>query len=172
MTASCTASCTLQCTTSVQGGQSPHRLESWVSSNLIINQGAAMTRDEQMNTVCRLSSYPWMLARSVSMSGTMSRGSRDSSYRRAGCPRSSSRNFSKFHLFDSKNIYLIKWLIKKYFGRYFNFSWYLLFFPLSLTWYRPDDRVHSRAHEGTGTFSSLTGSASWDTCRWDSGSCH
>ena len=51
MTVSCTASCTLQCTTSVQGGQSPHRLESWVSSNLIMNQAAAMTRDEQMNIV-------------------------------------------------------------------------------------------------------------------------
>ena len=126
MTASCTASCTLQCTTSVQGGQSPHRLESWVSSNLIINQGAAMTRDEQMNTVCRLSSYPWMLARSVSMSGTMSRGSRDSSYRRAGCPRSSSRNFSKFHLFDSKNIYLINkkifWAILQFFMIFVFFS--------------------------------------------------
>ena len=67
-----------------------------------MNQGAAMIRDEQMNTVCRLSSYPWMLARSVSMSGTMSRGSLDSSYRLAGCPRSSSRNFSKFHLLIAK----------------------------------------------------------------------
>ena len=106
---------------------------------------------------------------SMSISGAMSRGSMASSYRLTGCPRWSSRNFSKFHLFDSKNIYLIN---EKYFGRYFNFSWYLLFFPLSLTWYRPDDRVHSRAHEGTGTFSSLTGTASWGTCRWDSGSCH
>ena len=126
MAASCTASCTLQCTTSVQGGQSPHRLESWVSSNLIINQAAAMISDEQMNTVCRLSSYPWMLARSVSMSGTMSRGSRDSSYRLAGCPRSSSRNFSKFHLFDSKNIYLINkkifWAILQFFMIFVIFS--------------------------------------------------
>ena len=51
MTVSCTASCTLQCTTSVQGGQSHQRLKSWVSSNLIMNQAAAMTRDEQMNIV-------------------------------------------------------------------------------------------------------------------------